>query len=176
MGDKANGANFLTIVGGHIIDTLTYCVAPFAEFSSTVTTQFPHWRLTDSGETIKVDAPDSVVIEGQLVGGAALSLHAASVPHNASGWRMEIYGTDATIVATTSGLPQITPIELQGAHGAGSLETLSPPSEFSDQMPPGPAGNVGRAYQGLAARLSRGQSFTPDFAYAESLHHLLNSL
>ena len=176
MGDKANGANFLTIVGGHIIDTLTYCVAPLAEFSSTVTTQFPQWRLTDTGETISVDAPDSVVLEGQLVGGAALSLHAASVPHNASGWRMEIYGTDATIVATTPGLPQITPIELQGARGADSLEPLTLPGVFSDAMPPGPAGNVARAYQDLAGAFSDGQSLTPDFADAQSLHRLLESV
>lgn len=176
MGDKANGANFLTIVGGHIIDTLTYCVAPLAEFSSTVTTQFPEWRLTDTGETIEVDAPDSVVIEGLLVGGSAVTLHAASVPHYASGWRMEIYGTEATMVATTSGLPQITPIELHGVRGADSLEPITPPGEFSDHMPPGPAGNVGRAYQHLAAAVSHGQPFNPDFADAESLHRLLDSL
>ena len=175
MGDNANGANFLTIVGGHVIDTLTYCIAPLGQVSSTVTTQFPQWRLTDTGETIDVDAPDSVVIEGELVGGAALSLHAASVPRDASGWRMEIYGTEATIVATTSGLPQITPVELRGARGPGSLEALVP-ADLADQMPPGPAGNVGRAYQGIADALSRGQSFTPDFADAESLHRLLDSL
>lgn len=176
MGDKANGANFLTIVGGHIIDTLSYCVAPLAEFSSTVTTQFPQWQLTDTGETIEVDAPDSVVIEGELADGAALSLHAASVPHNASGWRMEIYGTDATIVATTSGLPQITPVELHGARGASPLEPLTLPGEFVDQLPSGPAGNVGRAYQGLAAALSQGQSFAPSFVDAHSLHRVIDSL
>jgi predicted dehydrogenase len=176
MGDKANGANFLTIVGGHVVDVIGYCVAPFAELSATVSTQFPEWLLSDTGETMKVDALDSIAAEGELEGGAVVSLQAASVPHNASGWKMQIYGTEGTIVASTSGLPQITPIELVGARGSAPLDVLSLPAELTDQMPPGPSGNVGRAYQALAAQISQGQPFTPDFAHAESLHRVLDSL
>jgi predicted dehydrogenase len=176
MGDKANGANFLTIVGGHVIDTIGYCVAPFADLSATVATQFPEWHLSDTGETISVDAPDSVAVEGELEGGATVSLHAASVLHNASGWRMHIYGTEGTIVASTSGLPQITPIELVGARGSGPLEVLSLPAELIDEMPPGPSGNVGRAYQDLAAAISQRRAFTPDFAHAATLHSVLDSM
>lgn len=173
MGDKANGANFLTIVGGHVIDAVAYCVAPFAQLSARAATQFPQWRLSDTGETISVDAPDSVAGLGELEGGATVTLHAASVPHHADGWKMHIYGTDGTIVASTSGLPQITPIELVGARGSDPLEELSLPPELTDEMPPGPPGNVGRAYQEIAAAISQGRAFTPDFAHAESLHSLL---
>lgn len=175
MGNKANGANFLTIVGGHVIDAISYCMAPFAELSATVTTQFPEWHLSDTGETIKADAPDSIVVQGELESGAAVSLHAASAPHNASGWRMQVYGTEGTIVASTSGLPQITPIELLGARGSEPLEVLSLPAELTDEMPPGPAGNVGRAYQNLAIAISQGQAFSPDFTHAQSLHRALDS-
>jgi len=38
MGVNANGANFLTIVGGHTIDAVTYCLSPFTELSVSVTT------------------------------------------------------------------------------------------------------------------------------------------
>ena len=176
MGDKANGANFLTIVGGHVIDTIGYCVAPFAELSATVSTQFPEWLLSDTGETIRVDAPDSIAVAGKLEGGAAVTLQAASVPHNASGWKMQIYGTDGTIVASTSGLPQITPVEVMGARGSDPLDVLSLPADLTDEMPPGPSGNVGRAYQALATEISHGQPFTPDFAHAEALHRVLESL
>lgn len=176
MGDKANGANFLTIVGGHVIDAISYCVAPFSDMSATVETQLPDWHLSDTGETIRVDAPDSVAVEGELEGGATVSLHAASVPHNASGWKMQIYGTEGTIVASTSGLPQITPIDLMGARGSGPLEMLPLTTELTDDMPPGPPGNVGRAYQDLAAAISHKQAFTPDFAHAATLHSLLDSM
>jgi predicted dehydrogenase len=176
MGDKAAGANFLSIVGGHVLDSIAYCVAPFKRLSATAATQFPTWHLSDTDETISVDAPDSVVAEGELESGAMVSLHAASVPHHASGWRMQIYGTEGTIVASTPGLPQITPIELRGARGSGPFEVLPLPEDLVDEMPAGPPGNVGRAYQRLAAAITHNRSFSPDFAHAESLHSLLDSL
>ena len=174
MGAKANGANFMTIVGGHTIDAISYCLSPFAELSASVATQLPEWQLSDTGETIRLDAPDSVAINGVLDGGAMVSLHAASVPYNAAGWRMEIYGTEGTAVASTSGLPQITPITLTGARGSDELEELTLPAGLDDGFPVGPAGNVGRAYQRMAAAIRTGQSFRPDFAHAEGLHRLLD--
>ena len=176
MGDRSNGANFLTIVGGHVIDAIDYTVAPFNESSSTVVTQFPDWLLSDTGETIRVDAPDSVTVEGRLEGGATVSLHAASVPYHGNGWRMRIHGTEGTIVASTSGLPQITPIEVVGARGSSPLEALPLPEELRDGMPPGPSANIGRSYEDLAAAISRGRAFTPDFNHAEALHRQLESL
>ncbi len=89
---------------------------------------------------------------------------------------MQIYGTEATIVASTSGLPQITPIELRGARGSGPLGILPLPEDLADDMPPGPSGNVGRAYQDLAAAITQDRAFSPGFAHAESLHRLLHSL
>ena len=61
MGIKTNGANFMTIVGGHTIDVISYCLSPFAELAASVTTQIPEWRLSDTGETVPVDAPDSLI-------------------------------------------------------------------------------------------------------------------
>lgn len=176
MGDQANGANFLSIVGGHVIDAIGYCVAPIAGLSATVATQFPEWHLSDTGGTISVDAPDSVAAEGRLESGATVSLHAATVPYNARGWTMQIYGTEGTIVASTAGLPQITPIELRGARGSEPLDMLALPEDLTDDMPPGPPGNVGRAYQALAEAITQDRAFSPDFAHAESLHRLLHSL
>lgn len=173
MGVKANGANFMTIVGGHTIDAITYCLNPFAELSASVATQVPEWRL-DTGETIPVDAPDSLIVNGTLDGGAMVSLHAASVPFNAPGWRMEVYGTEGTVVASTSGLPQITPITLLGARGSDALEELALPSRLIDRFPEGPPGNVGRAYQHMAEAIRACQAFSPDFAHAEGVHRLLD--
>ncbi|NNC75084.1 MAG: Gfo/Idh/MocA family oxidoreductase [Acidimicrobiia bacterium] len=174
MGVKANGANFMTIVGGHTLDAISYCVSPFSELSASVATQFPEWRLSDTGEAVSVDAPDSLIVNGTLDGGAMVSLHAASVPYNAVGWRMEIYGTEGTIVATTPGLPQITPITLSGARGSDALEELALPAELVDHFPVGPAGNVGRAYQHMAEAMRTGQLFSPDFTHAERVHALLD--
>jgi predicted dehydrogenase len=96
------------------------------------------------------------------------------VPYNATGWRMEIYGTEGTIVASTSGLPQITPITLLGARGSDPLKELALTAGMIDGFPGGPAGNVGRAYQRMAEAITAGQSFSPDFEHAVSLHRLLD--
>ena len=173
MGNYASGANLMTIVGGHTIDTIAYCVGPFEEVSASIATQFPVWELSDTGEKVEVDAPDNVIVLGNLEGGASASFHAASVPQAASGWRMEIYGTEGTVVATTSGLPQITPIELRGARGSNVTEELALPTDLTDEFPAGPPGNVGRAYQRMASAIRSGRRFSPDFVRAESLHHLL---
>ncbi len=173
MGAKANGANLMTIVGGHTLDALSFCFGPFAELRASVSTRLPEWQLTDTGEPISVDAPDSVMVIGSLVGGAEASLHIASVPHNASGWRMEVYGTGGTMIATTSGLPQITPIVLTGARGSAELQRLDLPDGLGDAFPEGPAGNVGRAYQRMGEAIRAGGAFTPDFSDAERVHNLL---
>lgn len=173
MGSYANGANLMTIVGGHTIDAIAFCLSPFVEVSASIATQLPEWELSDTGEKIAVDAPDNVIVGGTLEGGAKASFHAASVPHTASGWRMEIYGTEGTIVATTSGLPQITPIKLWGARGSNRAEELTELPDLTDGFPPGPPGNVGRAYQHMADAIRAGTSFSPDFTHAETLHHLL---
>ena len=181
MGTRANGANFLTIVGGHTLDALTYCISPFVELSGSVATLFPEWQLADTGETIEVDAPDNAAVTGVLEGGAMVSVRVGSVPHNASGWRMEIYGTEGTIIATTAGLPQITPVTLTGARGEDALGALpvshgADVADRSGRFPPGPPGNVGRAYEQLGQAIRDGRSFSPGFAHASELHQLLDTI
>lgn len=173
-GSYANGANLMSIVGGHTIDAISYCLSPLIEVSASVSTLLAEWELSDTGETLSVDVPDNVIASGTLDGGARASFHAASVPHNASGWRMEIYGTEGTIVASTSGLPQITPINLYGARGSNAMEDLPLPRTLTDGFTDGPAGNVGRAYQHMADAIRTGVSYSPDFNHAETVHHLLD--
>ncbi len=179
MGDASNAANPLTIVAGHCLDHLAYCLGPIAEVAARVTTQVPEWHLADTGETISVDAPDSVVVAGTLVGGAELSFHMASVPHNGTGWRMAVHGTRGTLVATTGGLPQIAPIRLRGALGEAPLADLpipAHPGDGSTAMPAGPAANVARTYHRMAEALRTNAPYDPGFDEATALHGLLDAL
>ncbi|NNC90992.1 MAG: Gfo/Idh/MocA family oxidoreductase [Acidimicrobiia bacterium] len=178
MGNANNGANFVTIAAGHTIDYVTYCLGPLSEVSASVATQFPQWQLGDTGETIDVDAPDTVLLNGTLAGGGLLSFHAASVPFNGSNWRMEIYGTRGTIVASTPVLPQIVPITLKGARGDEPLSELPMPERLivaSGDVPDGPARNVARAYAAMADAINKGNRFHPDFDHAQKLHELLEA-
>jgi predicted dehydrogenase len=179
MGDAKNGANLMTIVAGHSLDYLAFCFGPPAEVSASVATQVPHWHLADTDETIEVDAPDSVALTGTLAGGARLSFHMASVPFNGSGWRMAVYGTKGTLVATTQGLPQISPIALEGARGDEALAPLAVPERLRvapAALPDGPAGNIARAYARISEAIRDGKHFEPGFDHAMRLHGLLDAL
>ena len=142
-------------------------------------TQVPQWHLTDTGETVDVDAPDSVLVNGVLAGGGLLSFHAASVPFNGTNWRMEVYGTQGTIVASTRVLPQISPITLEGAQGDEPLAQLPVPERLvvaPAAVPDGPARNVAQAYARMAQAIREGTGFHPDFDHAVQLHELLEAL
>lgn len=178
MGDAANGANLMTIVVGHSLDSLSRCFGPLTAVSASVSTQFPQWHLADTGETIDVDAPDSVALTGTLAGGGRLSFHMASVPYNGSGWRMAVHGTEGTLIATTEGLPQITPVAVTGARGDEPLAPMPLPERFDtgQAAPEGPAGNIARAYARIDDAVRSGTRFQPDFDHAVRLHEMLDAL
>ena len=48
--------------------------------SASISTQVPQWHLADTGETIDVDAPDSVAFTGTLGGGSTGTTQGTSGP------------------------------------------------------------------------------------------------
>jgi predicted dehydrogenase len=179
MGDATNGANLLTIVAGHSLHYFLHAFGPLTEVSASVSTQVPQWHLADTGETIDVDSPDNVAFTGTLVGGGRISVHMASVPFNGSSWHMAVYGTNGTLVATTNGLPQISPIALEGSRGDEPLAPIPIPERHRlapAALPDGPAANVARAYARIAEAIRDGKPFEPGFDHAVGLHELLDAL
>ena len=179
MGDAQNGANLMTIVAGHSLDYLSHAFGPLANVSASVGTQVPQWHLADTGETVDVDAPDNVALMGTLAHGGRVSFHMASVPFNGSNWRMAVHGSRGTLVATTQGLPQITPTTLDGAQGDAALAPLPVPERLRSAPSAaigGPARNVAQAYARIAKAIREGTRFNPDFDHALGLHELLEAL
>ena len=70
-------------------------------------------------------APDNVLVSGRLANGGVASLHVAANPWVGSGYRMEVYGREGTLVASGPNSPQLVDIQLQGAK-AGENCTTSP--------------------------------------------------
>lgn len=178
MADRANGANTMTIVAGHTLDQLEYLFGRLTEITSTTRVQLPLWRLADTGETVEADAPDTILVNGRFANGGLVSFQAASVPHNGSGWRMEAYGTEGTLVATSAALPQITPVRLTGARGSNPLAPIEVPIDEPSGLivPPGPGHNIARSYARMADAIRRGSPPGPDFDDALRLHRLLDLL
>jgi predicted dehydrogenase len=71
--DFANGANLLTITGGHTFDALCYCLGEFRELAAFVASQRDRIRVEETGELIAKTAPDQLVVNGIVRDGAVVS-------------------------------------------------------------------------------------------------------
>jgi predicted dehydrogenase len=181
QGIRANGANPMTIPGGHSIDALCYILGEFAEVSARVTTRIEMWKHAVTGADFPVDAPDTVSAAGVLKSGAEVSYQLASVPYNASGTRLEIYGRKGTLVLTSKSV-NIGPSQLHLAIGNETMAAITPPDSYlliPADMAAGPGRNVGQAYARFADAMLSGQSGAadaPDFNDAVRRHALIDAM
>ena len=180
MADRSKGGNTYTIAAGHAIDAMCFCVGEFDEVSSMVATQVPVWQAAD-GTNLSVDSPDNVLVSGVLKNGAVASVHVANVHWSGTGWRMEVYGSEGTIVASSGEMVQFaSEIRLRGGHGAdGEFEDLSVPDRLTlvpPNMPSGPPFNVGQLYRSLGEAIQQGESAQPDFHLALQRYRMLDAL
>jgi len=182
--DAALGANTLTIANGHTIDAMRFVTGDFARLSAVVATQAKQWLDTGTNTWLDVTAPDNIMISGWLKNGAVVSSHVGAVPFAGSGYRMEIYGREGTLVASGEDSPQLSEVVLHGAKGTDTLAPMPVPQRFtvaSPETPAGEAGNVGQMYA-LFARAIRGggirggEARLPDFATAVELHRLVDAI
>ena len=182
--DAALGANTLTIANGHTIDAMRFVTGDFARLSAVVATQAKQWLDTGTNTWLDVTAPDNIMISGRLKSGAVVSSHVGAVPFAGSGYRMEIYGREGTLVASGEDSPQLSEVVLHGAKGNDTLAPMPVPQRFtvaSPETPAGEAGNVGQMYA-LFARAIRGggirggEARLPDFATAVELHRLVDAI
>ena len=178
QGQRVNGANPLTIAGGHAIDALCAILGEFTDVSARIATRIKEWRLAGSGESVAVDAPDAISASGRLESGAEVAIQVATVPSSPSGNRLTIYGREGTLVLT-SGSANIGPNQLHGAKGREPATEMPPPDRLSpvpEGTPAGQARNVAQAYVRLADSLAAAEPFDPDFELAVRRHRLLDAM
>lgn len=178
QGRRANGANPLTIPGGHSLDSLRFILGEFAEVTARVTTRVRQWRNSETGENMAVDAPDCIAVAGRLESGAEASIQIATVPSNASGYRLEMYGSKGAL-SLSGPSANIGPNVLHGAQGKDAMAQLAVPERFKLAPAGTPAGmpyNVAQAYVRLAGALESGQPLEPDFDAALRLHRLIDAI
>ncbi|MFN8526236.1 MAG: Gfo/Idh/MocA family oxidoreductase [Chloroflexota bacterium] len=176
--DRRNGANTLTIAGGHAIDALCFVLGEFQQVSARLDTRVTEWFNTDTGETMKVDSPDWISVSGRLEGGAQAAFLVTTVPHSPSGNRFEIYGREGTLVIT-GGSTNIGPSVLHGSKGDEPLKQMDVPARFTlipDSVPAGPPRNVAQGYARLARAMRGGEPYQPDFAHAVKRHALISAI
>jgi predicted dehydrogenase len=178
--DARLGAHTLTIANGHVIDALRFVVGDFARVACVVTTQARQWYETDTQQMVEVTSPDNVLVSGQLASGAVASSHVAAAPWAGSGFRMEVYGREGTLVVTGNVSSQRgETLRLQGARGTHALSDLEVPERFvyvPDDFPHGDPFNIGQMYALFAEAIRTGQSRVPTFDTAVDLHRFLDTV
>ena len=180
--DDELGAHTLTIACGHTIDALCSVVGEFADVAAVVSTQAATWHETDTGQDLPVTSPDNVLVAGNLQGGGVASVQIGSTAWAGSGYRMEIYGEDGTLVAVSADSPQLQQVRIRGARGGSNdLQDLTPAAELhhAPEIPGGAAYNVGQLYSRFAASIretASGEASVPDFDHAVGLHRLIDAI
>jgi len=178
QGVRANGANTLTIAGGHAIDSLCAVLGEFAEVSARVSTRIPEWRTLE-GKSVPVDSPDSINVIGRMASGAEVSVSVAAVPSNPGGNRIEIYGREGALVIRTDGSFNIGPSHVHAGKGKEPMAAMPVPSRYKvapDGTPAGQPYNVAQAYARAADALRGGGSFDVDFNLAVQRHKLIDAI
>jgi predicted dehydrogenase len=177
--DAELGANTLTIANGHTVDAMRFVAGDFGRLSAVVATQAKQWLDTGTNTLLDVTSPDNVLTSGRLTNGAVVSVHIAAIPFAGSGYRMEIYGRDGTLVAAGEDSPQLSAVSLHGAKGAETLATIQVPERFTVAAPSTPSGealNVGQMYTLFAQAICSDESRLPTFATAVDLHRLVDAI
>ena len=180
MANRENGASTLSISAGHTIDALCMCVGEFRDVSARVTTQVREWDTGEPGKKVDVNAPDNVLVNGLLANGAVASVHVSSVPWHGSGWRMEIYGREGTLIANGRPTVQYNQNRISGGRGKdGALEELPIPERLilvPRGVPKNEPFNVAQLYRRLAGAIRDGGDGEPTFQLALKRHRLLDAI
>ena len=178
--DVSQGANTLTIANGHVIDALRFVAGNFTRVASMVSTQVKQWYETDTEQFVEVTSPDNVRVSGQLESGAAASVHVGAVPWAGTGFRMEMYGREGTLIVTGSVSSQRGEmLRIQGSLRSNELQDLDIPERFvyvPSDFPKGDPFNVGQLYTMFAESIRTGQSHLPTFDVAVDLHRFIDTI
>ena len=177
--DRDLGANTMTITCGHTIDALRFVVGDFGQVSAVVSTQAKEWLEVDTDQKVEVTSPDNILVSGKLANGGVASVHVANNPWAGSGYRMEIYGREGTLVVSSEESPNQDGVRLRGAREGNKLEDLEIPGKFIsvlEGMPRGAAYNVGQMYYQFGQAIQSGVACQPDFNTAVELHHFIDNI
>jgi predicted dehydrogenase len=177
---RKNGANTLTISGGHSMDATRFIIGDFVDITARVTTLTREWLDSDTGHTVDVDSPDTIGVVARTPSGAEVTMQIATVPTAAPGSRLEIYGTAGRLVLTSESSFSTGPNRLLGAKGKDDLTELAIPSRFirapAALVDAPPSINVAQAYVRFAEDRAGGRSIDPDFQTALGMHRIIEAI
>lgn len=177
--DGSKGGNVLTIAAGHTLDTLAFILGEFKEFSAYSKVQEKWIRLADSGREVEATSPDHIMIQGVLQNNSLASVFVGSAPGFVTGGRLEIYGTEGTLIATSPESLHRGVVTVKHARIGENLKKLEIPQRFRwvpDEVPEGAPLNVAQLYRQFSRAISTGERISPNFDDAAKRYKLLEAV
>jgi len=180
--DIANGANLMTITGGHQIDALCHVLGEFRELSAFVVSQRGEIFAEDAGRPIPKTAPDQLVVSGTVGDGAVASFQIRGGMKRGTEHLFEIHGDrgDLVLAATTRASMQRQELSVHGAQGdATELAQLPIPAKYRwvpDGLPGDSRYNVAQLYARLGDCIRAGAPMSPGFDAAIRRHRLIDAI
>jgi len=180
--DRANGANLLTITGGHQIDALCYCLGEFREVAAFAVSQRDRIPVESTGEVVPKDVPDQLVVSGIVGDGAVVSFQIRGGMNRGTAFLFEIHGDkgDLAVTATTRDSMQRQELTVRGTQGgAKELAELPIPAKYRwvpEGTPTDSRYNVAQLYARLADSIRADHQATPGFDAAVVRHRLLDAI
>jgi predicted dehydrogenase len=177
-----NGANMMTITGGHNMDALCFMLGEFRELNALSVSQRSHIPLEGSGELIPMDVPDQLVVGGIVGDGTVVSVQVRGGMTRGHEFLCEIHGSEGDLVleATERASTQRQELSLRTARGKGTPLTEAIVPESYRWVPPGtPKGspyNVAQLYAKLGESIRTGVPMHPSFDDAIVRHRMLDSI
>jgi len=179
--DFANGANLMTITGGHQIDALCHILGEFREVSAFAVSQRDRIATEDAGE-VPLTAPDQLAVSGILKSGAVVAFQISGGMTRGTEFLFEIHGSDGDLVlaSTTGGSMQRQELSLHGAQGKGiKLAELPIPAKYRYVPAATPVNspyNVAQLYAKLGDSIRNGTPASPGFDAAVRRHKLIDAI
>ncbi|MET3211532.1 UNVERIFIED_CONTAM: putative dehydrogenase [Paenibacillus sp. PvR008] len=188
--NRANGANLLTINGGHSLDALQYIVGEFHELSAITSSHYNEATIQETGEVIPKDTPDQILIQGSLEKGATVSVHIQGGVNPK--FELEIQGKKGVLRLTQNpslGHVQFGNLMLEKlVYDPNSKQSHAPNGDFEpiniapepdsgpDFSKEGVTLNVAKAHDVFAGDILMDTHLAPDFTHAVKLHQLLDRI
>ncbi|OGA23882.1 MAG: hypothetical protein A3I02_07945 [Betaproteobacteria bacterium RIFCSPLOWO2_02_FULL_67_26] len=180
--DVTLGANTLTITFGHAIDALCMVVGELTEVSAIVATQAPQWFETDTKQYVDVTSPDNIMIQGRTGGGAVVNAYVGVHPYHGSGYRLEIYGKEGTLMMIGGGEAgqEANRKVMGGKKDDKALQELPVPERLKwvpeEVRKLGPGYDVGQMWVKFAEAIRTGAPVESDFDHAVRRHRMLDAI
>ncbi|WP_342416622.1 Gfo/Idh/MocA family oxidoreductase [Paenibacillus sp. FSL R10-2782] len=188
--NRANGANLLTINGGHSLDALQYIVGEFRELSAISSSRYNEATIQETGEVIPKDTADQILIQGSLEKGATVSVHIQGGVNPK--FELEIQGKKGVLrLAQHPSLGHVQfgnlrleklvydPNSKQSHASNGDFEPINivhEPDSGLDFPKEGVTLNVAKAHHVFAEDILTDTRLAPDFNHALKLHQLLDRI